>query len=150
MSYHITILRVPSAPIQLEEVMRALVHMPGRLALSQDAQPDPLVYEPAKGDQSEIMALTDGELWAKNPSEEFLRLMIELAGLLGARARGDEFETYRSIDETYWHPDDRELIEEAAQLSREMASRQRRTDWISRIAPMLVALLIGCIYARYK
>lgn len=149
MGYHITILRAPSAPIQAGELAQAIGRMSGRLAVDRDAQPDPVVYDPAKGEQGEIMVFEDGQLWAKNPSEEFLRLMIELAGLLGARARGDELETYRSADETYDHPDDRELITEAAQLSRELARRQRRRDWISRIAPLLVFALIGWIYARF-
>ncbi|WP_139232641.1 hypothetical protein [Duganella sp. CF458] len=123
--------------------------MSDRLAFDQDAQPDPQVYQPARGDESEIMLLEDGELWAKNPSEEFLGLMIELAGLLGARARGDEFETYRSLDETYHHPDDRELIAQAAERSRKLASEVRRKDWMVRIATVGVAALIGWSYARF-
>lgn len=147
MGYHLTILR--ARPIQVEELVQAIEGMSGRLRFDGAAQPDPLVYAPARDEHSEIMLFDDGELWAKNPSEHFLRLMIELAGLLGARVRGDELETYRSVEETYHHPDDREQIEQAAQLSREMARRQRRRDWISRIAPMALAALIAWIYARH-
>ncbi len=149
MGYHITILRTPSAPIQIEELALAIGQMSGRLVFAHDARHGPMVCEPAKGEQSEIMLFEHGELWAKNPSEEFLRLMIELAGLLDARARGDELETYRTIDETYHHPDDRPLIEEAAQLSRQLANRQRRRNCLSLFAPVCVSMLIGWLYARF-
>jgi|AraplaDrversion2_2_1032049.scaffolds.fasta_scaffold92993_2 hypothetical protein len=149
MGYHITILRAPSAPIREEELIEAIGRMPGRLSFDQDAQPDRLVYEPAKGEQSEIMLFEEGHLWTKTPTQEFLRLMIELADLLGARVRGDALETYRTVDETYHHPDDRELIEQAAQLSRKLAREQRRRDWMSRFAPFAVFILIGWIYARF-
>ncbi len=149
MGYHISILRAASDPIGLEEVTQAISRMSGRLAFDQDAQPDPLICRPEQGDASEIMLLEDGELWAKNPSVEFLRLMIELAGLLGARVRGDELETYRTPDETYQHPDDSELIAEAAELSRKMASRQRSRDWFARFVMIGVFVLIGCVYARF-
>ena len=149
MGYHISILRTPSDPIRMEALVQAIDRMSGRLAFDQDAQPDPQVYQPGKGDESEIMLLEDGELWARNPSEEFLRLMIELAGLLGARVRGDELETYRTPEETYHHPDDSELIAEAAELSRKMASRQRSRDWLTRFATVGVAALAGWIYTRF-
>jgi len=149
MGYHISILRGPADPIRMEEVAQAIGRMSGRLALDPDAQPHLQVHEPAKGTLSEFMVLEDGELWAKSPSEEFLRLMIELAALLDARVRGDEFETYRSIDETYHHPDDSELIADAAQLSRRMVREQTRRDWVSRFAPVGVFMLIGWIYIRF-
>ncbi|KQZ44287.1 hypothetical protein [Duganella sp. Root1480D1] len=149
MGYHISILRTHANPIGTGELMQAIGRMSGRLAVDQDAQPDPQVYQPAKGEESEIMLLEDGELWARNPSQEFLGLMIELAGLLGARARGDELETYRSLDETYHHPDDRELIAEAEERSRKLASDLRRKDWLVRFATVGVSALIGWIYARF-
>jgi hypothetical protein len=52
---------------------------------------------------------SEGELWTSNPSMPLLEPMIELAGYLGARVRGDELETYRTVDDRYIHPDDREL-----------------------------------------
>ncbi|KQV53936.1 MULTISPECIES: hypothetical protein [unclassified Duganella] len=149
MGYHISILRTASDPIRLEEVSLAVGRMSGRLAFDGDAQPDPQVYQPARDGESEIMLLEDGELWAKSPSEEFLRLMIDLAGLLGARVRGDELETYRAPDQTYHHPDDSGLIAEAAELSRKMASRQRSRDWLTRFATVGVAAMAGWIYARF-
>lgn len=45
----------------------------------------------------------------EQPQYCLLELMIELAGYLGARARGDELETCRTVDDCSIHPDDREL-----------------------------------------
>jgi hypothetical protein len=149
MGYHITIMRAQSNPILIEEVARAIGRMAGRLAFDSDAQPDPQVYEPGKDLESEIMLFEDGELWAKTPSSEFLALMIELAGLLGARVRGDELETYRTVEQTYSHPDDRELIAEAEAMSQRMLRQQRRRDWIARIATVSVLALLGLMYSAF-
>ncbi len=37
--------------------------------------------------------------------------MIELSKKIGARVRGDELETYKSLEEVYTHPDDLKVIE---------------------------------------
>lgn len=108
MGYHVTILRTEAGrqqPITEDEVRRAIVPMAGRFEVFSGTKQFWL-HQPALGDDSEILVLSDGELWAKTPGEPFVALMIELAGYLGARVRGDEWETYRSVDDTYLHPDD--------------------------------------------
>lgn len=69
------------------------------------------LHQPALGEESGIVVFddSDGELWANNPSDPLLSLMIELAGHLKARVRGDEYETCRSLDDTYVHPHDQVL-----------------------------------------
>lgn len=51
-----------------------------------------------KGNQKEVLSydLQDKILWAKNPSEEILAVMIEIAKAFndGSRVLGDELETY--------------------------------------------------------
>lgn len=98
-------------PIGEADVRQAVIRMAGRLELM-PGKPGLWLYQPALGDESEIVIVDDGELWASNPSEPLLALMIELAGYLDARVRGDELETYRTVDDTYIHPDDRELAEQ--------------------------------------
>jgi hypothetical protein len=113
MGYHVHILRTESGqprPITQDEVRQAIEPMAGRLEIVPD-KPEFWLYQPALGEESEIVVFDDsgGELWATNPSDPLLELMIELAGYLGARVRGDEYETYRSLDDTYIHPDDQAL-----------------------------------------
>lgn len=143
MGYHLTILRTPGQPILENELAGALARMSG-LACEQKAG-GLSVFRTNEGESAEAMFLEDGELWTSNPSQAFLREMIELAGLLGARVRGDELETYRAVDDTYHHPDDRELIEDAHALSRTMARAQRRTDWIMRMGAITMIALAGWI-----
>jgi hypothetical protein len=108
MGYHVTILRTGAGirqPITEDEVRRAIVPMAGRFEIFPGTEEFSL-YQPALGDASEILVLSDGELWTKSPGEPFVELMIELAAYLGARVRGEELETYRSLEEVYIHPDD--------------------------------------------
>jgi hypothetical protein len=113
MGYHVRILRTAAGklrPITGDEVRQAAGKMAGRLAPLPHKQALWL-HQPALGEESEIVVFDDGdgELWAANPSERLLSLMIELARHLKARVRGDEYETYRSLDDTYVHPDDQAL-----------------------------------------
>ena len=101
MGYHVTILRTAGGrqlPIGLDELRRALVPMAGRLALF-PRDGELWLVRPELGEESDILIVEDEEIWAKGPGEEMLALMIELAGHLGARVRGDELETYRSVDD---------------------------------------------------
>lgn len=133
MGYHIRILRTASGkavPIGEAEVRQAVTRMAGRLEIM-PGNPEFWLYQPALGEESEIVIVEHGELWAKNPSDALLALMIELAGYLNARVRGEELETYRTVDETYIHPDDQELAEQYRPRPgglREMAARIR--TWV--------------------
>lgn len=139
MGYHIHILRTASCkavPIGEAEVREAVTRMAGRLDVMPDA-PELWLYQPALGRESEIVIVENGELWAKNPSDTVLALMIELAGYLGARVRGEELETYRTVGETYIHPDDREL----AQQYRPRPGGLR--EMVARIRVWVVILVIS-------
>jgi hypothetical protein len=110
MGYHISILRTEAGQpraITRDDVLRALSPMAGRLDVMPDRQ-ELRLHQRASGEASGILVHNDktGELWANNPDEPLLASMIELAGYLDARVRGDEFETYLSPDDTYLHPDD--------------------------------------------
>lgn len=143
MGYHVSILRTASGgmqPISEEEVRHAIVRMDGRLDIM-PGKPEFFLYRPELGEDSEILLLDDGELWAKNPGEPFLQLMIELAGHLGARVRGDELETYRSLEEVYVHPDDQAEWDAAhpPEPRRWIKSRAMR----EALLPPAVAVAIG-------
>ena len=81
------------------------------------------------------------EMSTKEPTEHQIELMLEVATFLGARVRGDDFETYRTPTETYDHPDDEELRSLAGPLgTREPSSREKVIRWIKIGALMLLAL----------
>jgi hypothetical protein len=88
----------------------------------------------------------DGELWTKNPDEEQLALMIQLAERLGARVRGDELETYRTPDEWFAHPDDEE---ELAERERELLARTQKSKKRHRIITAIKILFLGALAANF-
>ena len=62
------------------------------------------------GDDEQVLSfdIHDKVLWAKNPSEEILAVMIEITKSFndGSRVLGDNLETYISTQEVYYHDDD--------------------------------------------
>ncbi len=51
-------------------------------------------------------------LWTNTTSDELITMMIEIAEYFndGSRVRGDELESYLSIDKTFIHDDDKQKI----------------------------------------
>jgi hypothetical protein len=134
MGYHVTILRTrgkASLPIIEDEIERAAATLPGwrydRAARTLHAEGGMQLW------------WQDGQLWTKNPDDDGLDRMIALADALGARVRGDEGETYRSLDDAYAHPDDEDDHRAAAASLDRWRRRERRT-WIVR--GIVVALLV--------
>lgn len=145
MGYHVSIIRTASGraqPISKDELVKALASMDGRLVID-PAQPSAVqVVAPAMGDSSPRLLLEDGELWSSSPDDEFINLMIELANKLGARVRGDELETYRTLDDVYNHPDDEPLLAAAARPQQSALWR----EWKGRLVVMGIGLLMALGY----
>ncbi len=143
MGYHVVIIRSRSrrhVPIARDEVEAAVA---ARFDLTSTPRGDDLELTfSAEGGRSPLLIWQDGEVWTSNPDERTLRVMLELAVSLGARVRGDELETYRSVKETYVHPDD----EEAVRIAR---STSRRMPWRTRIKGFIPPLLIGLVALAY-
>ncbi len=109
MGYYLYIVRTESGkprPIPKDELGQTLARMNGKLAVLPGSEGTQL-YMPALGEEREVIVCEDEELWAKNPGEPLAEAMIALAAQLGARVRNDDFETLRSLDDSYVHPDDR-------------------------------------------
>ena len=58
--------------------------------------------------------------------------MLALARILNARVRGDEFETYESVEKTYFHSDDLSLRREAEARSKALVSKSTRDQKLIR------------------
>ena len=106
MGYHVTILRTEKgkpSPLTESEIKNAVSGFP-EFSFQKNA-----VFRNGKF----FLALNDGELWLKNPDTNDITAMLLLAKSMGARVRGDEFETYETQNTSYIHPDDAGLISKA-------------------------------------
>ena len=71
----------------------------------------------------------NGEIWTKNPSDEFLHLLIALASELPARVRGDEGELYKNTGEAYFEENGKEIpwsVKERERLGRVKEAQHKR------------------------
>lgn len=146
MGYHVAILRTggPEQKICPEEIVSLVEGKFGFTIDRDDSGSIKQAYREVSGE--EVLLFYDGtELWAKNPSNVALGIMLDIARALGkrARVRGDEGETYRSVTETYVHSDDAD-------------SEEKRIDWknwLSYLPPVLAGSLfiyyIGRMLLRY-
>jgi hypothetical protein len=144
MGYHLTILRTQGAkqlPISEVEFTEACQSQVGL-----DIADDPSVARfTCCGELVATLKLQDGEVWTNVAEPEVIGLMLELAEKLGARVRGDEGETYRSIDDVFTHPDDESGA--VATESNVDHIRRKRAFWnIIRFLALLAA--IGLIIAN--
>lgn len=132
MGYHLTIIRTSHGiqiPISLEEAISATNRIDGwRYSES------PPIFEFDGKDGTCTLWYQDGGLWAKNPEEWQLDVMVALAKRLDARVRGDEWETYDSTDKTFQHPDDIPLRKEAEARSNAYLARSMREQKFIRSA----------------
>lgn len=152
MGYDVSIIRTQSGqprPISEAEISEAIRKVPG------------WQFDPAEGtleffrDGRPIfwMSFGNGELWVKEPTEEQIGLMIELAVALGARVRGEELETYRTPLETFQHRDDADELRRRRQAANERAARiARRNKLIDRmqIGALLVLVLNFVAYVIHS
>ena len=144
MSYLVSILRSKNGtffPIKLEEVRSAInglddwkYHEHERTFVAQN-----------DGKESCALSLEKGELWTKNPSPWALEKMINLAGSLDARVRGDEFETYETVDRYYIHPDDENIKRKAAAAGQELVQASLREQRLIRAAIIGFFVLLGVV-----
>ena len=137
MGYHVAILRTgaQNKTIQQEEIVSVVGGQFGFDLVRDDSGSIKQVSREIAGE--EVLIFYDGsELWAKNPTDTVLKVMIEIANSLGngARVRGDEGETYESVTKTYTHADD-------AHLHEEEKSQFYWSYWL----PLALKVLIGLV-----
>ena len=95
-----------------------------------------------------FLSYKKGVLWLSNPSQKDIEDMLAIANKIGARVRGDEYETYLNTNETYTHDDDIDLIKDGGALARSVKRKTRYKSIIAHICIfcgfiLLVVILIS-------
>lgn len=143
MGYHLTILRSAQGrqvPILLDEARRAAQALGWTFDDSVENSDGPAFVREAGADRA-VLWHGEGELWTKNPDEWAIGEMIVLARALEARVRGDEFETYASLqEEPYLHADDVRMREEALRQSKASTADSMREQ--KRIRNVIVGFFV--------
>jgi hypothetical protein len=144
MGKHVTILRTRAGirrPLEPAEIAAALARLGSPCVLMPDARADARLIDPTAPDDSEVLFLQAGELWASNPDDALLALMLDLARELGGRVRDEALQTYRSGTETYVHPDDVELL---GRMPQQLKARPPRRA-VDALLPICVGALQGIL-----
>ncbi|KPA19576.1 hypothetical protein MHK_000197 [Candidatus Magnetomorum sp. HK-1] len=88
-----------------------------------------------------------GEIWTKNPEDKFLAKMIEIANRLDARVQGDEGEYYRTVQDAYYDPGEKE--KQAVELKK-IHQKTRIKTFILNFVIFLFFLLLAFIASKYS
>src|SRR5690606_9060989 len=84
-----------------------------------------------------------GELYTTQPEADIVAGMMNLAGRIGGRVRGQNFETYKTPYESFEHPDDRRLIEQARADFRRLRRKQAWKDFGKKMTiPLGIAVVV--------
>jgi predicted Zn-dependent protease len=145
MGYHVSIVRTRGGqqiPITEEEILSA-INSSSIFKADRDVRNEFIVTITTGNDLPPCLWYSDGELWAKNPDDQTVDCMCELAAILGARVRGDELETYRSSSDVYLHPDDEAVRTLNYRTSRDTARRSKRRSLILNLSLAGLVLLLG-------
>lgn len=159
MGYHVSIVRTNGGkgnPITEQEVIDFASKSPGFRIEHPSTPKGPctvLVYSRDGGDIRGLqLDEQDGVLWTKNPEDDELEIMLSIATTLGGRVRGDDNETYRTVSDTYIHPDDladREVAKaEDARSRRAWQRRQIIWRWIQIFAAL--TFVIGLVVTYFR
>jgi hypothetical protein len=148
MGYHVSIIRTgPRENTITQEEIISVVE--GQFGFELDHDESGSITQMSREISGEEVLIfhDENELWAKNPGDNTLKVMIEIANVLGngARVRGDEGESYKNETETYVHPDDtNSFVKE---------SRIHWKDLVSWTVPAFAVLsgifMIGALLFRY-
>lgn len=126
MSYHLTILRTANGKqqnISLDEALAAMSELGGWIFNGVQNS-----FELTGREGSVTLWFQDGELWTSSSEDWQFAPLLALAEQLGARVRGDEFETYRSAETTFLHPDDVQLKRESEAKSKLLLAKNLRQE----------------------
>jgi hypothetical protein len=156
MGYHVTITRERNgieSPIPLDDWL-AHVRESSELRFDKPEGEDPVsrftrsVHAAAWNCRDDAwLGWSNGEIWTKNPPEELISYMIEIAPKFSARVRGDEGEYYRSLEDYYYEEDERQVPR--AEYEQRLAKRaknpwQHLKNFFGRFG--LTILIVGFLF----
>lgn len=145
MGYHVSIVRTRDGqqiPITEDEILSA-INGSSIFKADRDVRNKFIVTITTGNHPPPGLWHSDGELWIKNPDDQTVDRMCELAEILGARVRGDELETYRSSSYVYFHPDDEAVRTLNYSTARDTARKSTRTNLILNLSLAGLVLLMG-------
>lgn len=151
MGYNVSILRKRGGVVGVineEEVIDAAKNLPNVSVEAFKSGSMPWLKIAIDGDAALILACTGGVWWAKTPDDRQLILMISLAEMLGARVRGDDFETYRSVSQTFLHDDDIEERNESLIAGRHIVDQAKRRKWLLNGGIIAFFAILAAIVAK--
>lgn len=152
MSYHITILRTQGGQkegISLPEVKTAVASMPD-LRIKSTAGGHLEISTFTHDNQEALLVWKEGEIWTRNPERDTLQIMLKLAEKLNARVRGDEWETYRTPEESYRHQDDLAAIQVAYQEAKQFIGMIKRKRWLVSGAIIGGFIILGLVVGYFS
>lgn len=91
------------------------------------------------------LTLQNGVLWSKDPEPNELKIMISLAQKLDARVRGDNFESYRSPDDTYIDAEDLEEKRNSNIEGQRILKASKSADLKIKIVIISIFALLGAV-----
>ena len=143
MGYHLRLLRGIDEPDISQQEFAAAVRAIPSLVLDDDEYSARFVRD---GSLRSTIFLSDGEAWTNTAEEDVLEVMLLLAKPLKARVRGDNNESYRSVSETYIHPDDVEEV--AAEKADYQQWKRRNLVWnILRFSLLAIVVVLMVVKA---
>lgn len=142
MGYHLRLLRGIDEPDISQQEFAAAVRAIPSLVLDDDECSARFVRD---GSLRSTIFLSDGEAWTNNAEEDVLEVMLLLAKPLKARVRGDNNESYRSVSETYIHPDD---VEEVATEKADYQRWKRRNLVWNILRFSLLAIVVALMVVK--
>jgi len=148
MGYHVTILRTKNGKqekILLSEVKDAIIAMP-ELKMKAGTRGYFEISLSTQRDKEIILLWQNGEIWTKNPDDKTMQIMLNLAKRLNARVRGDDFETYKTPNESYKHQDDLAAIHSSQQI----VHMTKKKLWLLRSAIIMFFVILGLLMSYFS
>jgi hypothetical protein len=100
------------------------------------------------GAEDAWLGWSHGEIWTKNPSEELIRYMIDIAPKFAARVRGDEGEFYRTIEDVYYEEEGEEVSKAREEQRRAEVARHKKKQFYMYGVRLIILLIIAYLFLR--
>ena len=111
---------------------------------------DVVVIDPS-GQVPGKLLFIDGRLQSRDPEQKTVEWMLELASELGGRVKDNTLRTYRSPNETFRHPEDRDAraqLSAAIREARKIDRSPKRGRSASALLLFLLAVAVAALLLR--